>query len=88
MNKAYLLDNNIEVIAVENIGEGVIRVELLINSIAFKRLHSTWDKKIKPVWQDINQHYGGALILDDDKEKDLEAIFKAYLLDNKIKELL
>ena len=79
--------DDIEIINMENIGEGIIRVELKIKGILFKRIHSKWDKHLTHVWQDVNQHFGSSLMITDDKEKDLDAIFKAYLLTNKIKEL-
>lgn len=62
----------------------VIRLEMKIKGILFKRISPIGGKKYKPVWGDPMGALGGAEILDDEKAADLEAIFNNYCIEMKI----
>ena len=60
-----------------------IRVWVKINGMIFKRI---WDRSgLYPAcWQDEEHNIGDTLAIQDQtKEQELEAIFKAYCLENK-----
>lgn len=68
---------DIEFVELCNI-EGTVRIGMKIKGILFERLHRLGARKLPPVWQDPTHHFDGPMILDNDKAKDLEAIFTNY----------
>lgn len=63
---------------------GVVRLEMKIKGILFKRIHQRGSRRYQPVWEDPTHHFDGPMILDNDKAADLEAIFGNYLLEQKL----
>lgn len=59
-----------------------VRLEMIIGGIPFKRLNDRGLRKAKPVWLNDTGEVDGCSMLTDEKQLELEGIFKAYCMDN------
>ena len=62
---------------------GTACLEMVINGYDFKRLHQVGNRKLKPVWGNPSEKLEGCEILSDEKQAELESIFKSFCLEAK-----
>lgn len=70
--------SQIEIVSVEQLEKGIVRTMIKIKGILFKRLHDKFSKEVS--WTDEELTFNDCLAMTKQQEKDLEGIFKAYLI--------
>lgn len=87
MNKdlSKILTGCIKIVSFDCIYGSTIRVWVKFNNeITFKRVSDRFNR-YPPVWNDEEGNLGDTIAIQDpEKEKQLEAIFKAFCLENKL----
>lgn len=70
--------STIEIVSVEKLEKGIVRTMIRIQGKLFKRLHDKFSKEVS--WTDEELTFNDCLAMTKEQEKDLEGIFKAYII--------